>query len=126
MWLSHINSLPHLLNLDFNTHFYNLQFPFFHYISLPNKYDYDYKENCRSVNALTQATSISTHIIHRRCTMKNVSMPLLRLLPFLRLLGITLISGENMCQCPYSGYFHFYGTLLEPLILAGSQPHFCM
>ena len=48
--------------------------------------------------------------------------------------GLTFISTTeyeavskvmNMCQCPQRAYFHFYGSLSEPLILAASESYFC-
>ena len=48
--------------------------------------------------------------------------------------GLTFISTEKLydfqnsfyrCQCPQRAYFHFYGSLSEPLILAASESYFC-
>ena len=55
----------------------------------------------KSVNALNGLTFISTMMIN-----------------------MTKNYGE-LCQCPQRAYFHFYGSLSEPLILAASKSYFC-
>ena len=55
----------------------------------------------KSVNALNGLTSISTNFKDMREAV------------------------VTMCQCPQRAYFHFYGSLSEPLILAASESYFC-
>ena len=47
--------------------------------------------------------------------------------------GLTSISTDwwskkgylgDLCQCPQRAYFHFYGSLSEPLILLASESYF--
>lgn len=42
-----------------------------------------------------------------------VSMPLLGLMPFLQKIKSIVQVDQYLCQCPYSGSFHFYSTPLK-------------
>lgn len=101
------------------------------------------------VNALHRASFIST-VNERLCKKQNgsVSIPFIGLPSFLRfsdshsflrllrvnaLHRVSFIStymeyldvlDENGCQCPMSGFLHFYPAILEPSIYAAFQPRF--
>ena len=65
----------------------------------------------KRVNALHRASSISTNSYSSHCCYRSyVSMPCIGLLPFLRLL-LAWIKYNLLCQCPASGFFHFYPDL---------------
>ena len=79
----------------------------------------------QGVNALNGLTFIST----RTQSTFSISVPSVNALN-----GLTFISTlhpvrgkprEAACQCPQRAYFHFYGSLSEPLILAASESYFC-
>ena len=90
------------------------------------------RKNCKfiwrryyCVNALNGLTFIST----RTQSTFSISVPSVNALN-----GLTFISTlhpvrgkprEAACQCPQRAYFHFYGSLSEPLILAASESYFC-
>ena len=65
------------------------------------------------VNALYRAFSISTHI-NNSLTFDEmlVSMPFIGLSPFLLCAFLKVQPGDIMCQCPLSGFLHFYGDEL--------------
>ncbi len=67
------------------------------------------------VNALHRASPISTDIQkHVRIPGRNVSMPYIGLLPFLQKLRKKL-AILIWCQCPTSGFSHFYTIVLMAL-----------
>ena len=71
------------------------------------------------VNALYRAFSISTHI-NNSLTFDEmlVSMPFIGLSPFLLCAFLKVQPGDIMCQCPLSGFLHFYSDSKEDLELA--------
>ena len=64
------------------------------------------------VNTLQRANTISTmKMFKRKFMIICVSMPFNGLLPFLLMNYITNSFSVNMCQCPSTGYYHFYEFL---------------
>ena len=84
-----------------------------------------YVNSVNRVNALNGLTSISTHCwrLSQSTCHWSVSMPSTGLLPFL-LIADAHIYDRHVCQCPQRAYFHFYGSLSEPLILLASESYF--
>ena len=79
------------------------------------------------VNALLRAFSISTESMKDGMSTEiNVSMPYFGLSPFLRILKKTTNGYTVACQCPTSGFLHFYATVKVNLISEEpvSMPYF--
>ena len=66
------------------------------------------------VNALWRASPISTARKERGISHEHaVSMPYIRLLPFLQMAETKTSIRQIVCQCPTSGFSHFYQDLTD-------------
>ena len=83
-----------------------------------------YADNC--VNALYRAFFISTVKNEKEVVQAvTVSMPYIGLSSFLQHPEYISKELNKLCQCPISGFLHFYPDLWEPLILRGCRHQFC-
>ena len=124
--------------------------PFFGLLSFLPKYQFfmEYLKNCvallraslistlrkeiwiwqkEGVNALLRASLISTLTSYVVIAYsKNVSMPFFGLLSFLHNNELSSTATKEVCQCPSSGFSHFYGVEEDkyPPYLKVSMPFF--
>ena len=117
----YVNATPHPLTfLD------GCQCPLSGFLHFYIKLDWCGAKKNVCVNALYRAFSISTTICNGVISIDYaVSMPFIGLSPFLPIEDMPENIWQNMCQCPLSGFLHFYAPLWERPKMKHLQTRFC-